>query len=100
MSYVLKMEAIAASAANTKSLIPTPSDEDRKTLENMGVVFLEKFDKVLTQVKLPEDWYSKPQTDRRHTKYFRKSDEKEVMSTFLKNSGYDYYGYTCVSSQI
>jgi hypothetical protein len=76
-----------------KIQLPIPDEKTRVCLESKGVLFGDKIDKVLQNATIPENWIMKPHSLDHRTRILYDDQGKEVAQIFIKNSGYDYYGW-------
>ncbi len=98
----MQREADAAMAMGTKDKvkIPIPDIQTKKVLENLGVTFAkEPFNKVLIETFLPQGWKL---VQRQRDPRFRSLENekgKNIATIFLKDTGYDYYGYVSLNEE-
>ena len=93
------MEKAAVDDMLASSKIPTPKGELWNAIVehySLGPDCCEHVDSVQSKVKLPKGWkvQKNPSDPYGRCCDILDHEEKKVGSTFLKNTGYDYYGHT------
>ena len=100
MDFFVEMEknAVNNMGISGNVTIPIPADTERKLMMEKGLIFGDKIDNVLINCTLPNNWkISVPQNDEDHrVRFIVDENLKPIIRIFLKNTGYDYYGYTRV----
>lgn len=90
-------EHSAVQGALQNNRIPTPSGREWDAIcRKYPNVTSEKHDIVQSSVQLPPGWTVKEDPDDPYGRscVIRDHEGQRVGGTFLKDSGYDYYGYT------
>jgi len=96
-SIIESMEKSAVTNALKNNLMPSPTGEEWDAIcAKYSEARSEKVDKVLSNVTLPNGWTRKLDEDDEYGRCTIIYDDTntKVGSTFLKNTPYDYRGYT------
>jgi hypothetical protein len=94
-------EKAAAAHAAKNFNIPTPKGKLWESLKEALKLKVTPKDSVLVSVAFPQGWTMLSDQDDRSRRRYLILDKKgrEVGSTFLKNTGYDYYGSTSLNEE-
>lgn len=94
---IMAREKYAAIDARNHHQIPTPSGKLWEAIQkHYDLPEPETVDSVLSKIKLPDGWKMSADPEDVYNRYSIITDHegRKVGMTFLKNTGYDYNGYT------